>query len=64
MSVFRVSRRGEGIDDADTIEGARRIVRGESPGPLRCGRDPGRALPVGAHQPAVGPDDPASGRAG
>jgi hypothetical protein len=30
--MFRVSQRGEGIDDADTIERAREIVRGESPG--------------------------------
>jgi hypothetical protein len=30
--MFRVSHRGEGIDDADTIEGARGIVRGQSPG--------------------------------
>jgi hypothetical protein len=31
-AIFRVSYRGEGIDDADTIEGARGIVRGQSPG--------------------------------
>jgi hypothetical protein len=30
--MFRVSHRGEGIDDADTIEGAREIVRGQPPG--------------------------------
>jgi hypothetical protein len=30
--MFRVSQRGEGIDDADTIEGDREIVRGQSPG--------------------------------
>jgi hypothetical protein len=28
---FRVSHKGEGIDDAGTIEGARRIVRGTDP---------------------------------
>jgi hypothetical protein len=27
----RVSRQGEGIDDADTIEGAREIVQGQPP---------------------------------
>jgi hypothetical protein len=27
--MFRVSQGGEGIDDADTIEGAREIVRGQ-----------------------------------
>jgi hypothetical protein len=27
--MFRVGQRGEGIDDADTIEGAREIVRGQ-----------------------------------
>jgi hypothetical protein len=30
--MFRVSRKGEGFEDADTIEGARRIVRGQPPG--------------------------------
>jgi hypothetical protein len=30
--MFRVSHRGEGIDDADTIEGARGTVRGQPPG--------------------------------
>jgi hypothetical protein len=30
--MFRVSQLGEGIDDADTIEGARAIVRGRPPG--------------------------------
>jgi hypothetical protein len=31
-AMFRVSQRSEGIDDADTIEGAREIVRGQPPG--------------------------------
>jgi hypothetical protein len=30
--MFRVSNKGDGIDDADTIEGAREIVRGQPPG--------------------------------
>ena len=30
--MFRVSQRGEGIDDADTIDGARTIARGRPPG--------------------------------
>jgi hypothetical protein len=30
--MFRVSHRGEGIDDADTLEGARGAVRGQSTG--------------------------------
>jgi hypothetical protein len=30
--MFRVGHRGEGIDGADTIEGARRVVRGQPPG--------------------------------
>jgi hypothetical protein len=30
--MSRVSHRGEGIDDADTIEGARQIVIGQPPG--------------------------------
>jgi hypothetical protein len=31
-AMFRVSHRGEGIDDADTLEGARGVVRGQSAG--------------------------------
>jgi hypothetical protein len=42
--MFRVSRKGEGIDDAETIEGARQIVRGQSPG--RCNVDEIGAEPV------------------
>jgi hypothetical protein len=30
--MFRVSHRGDDIDDADTIEGAREIVRCQPPG--------------------------------
>jgi len=30
--MFRVSHRGEGIDDADTIEGARGILKCRPPG--------------------------------
>jgi hypothetical protein len=30
--MFRVSHRGDGIDDPDTIEGARGIVRDQPPG--------------------------------
>ncbi len=30
--MFRVSQRGDGIDDADTIDGAREIVRRQPPG--------------------------------
>jgi hypothetical protein len=30
--VLRVSQRGDGIDDADTIEGARGILQGQPPG--------------------------------
>ena len=29
--MYRVSQRGEGIDDAGTIEGAPEIVRGQPP---------------------------------
>jgi hypothetical protein len=60
--MFRVSQRGEGIDDADSIEGGREIVRGQPQG--RYDVDEIRAVHFGAHQPAMGPDDPASGRAG
>jgi hypothetical protein len=31
-AMFRVTHRGEGLDDTDTLEGARGIVRGQSPG--------------------------------
>jgi hypothetical protein len=30
--VYRVSRQGQGIDDADTIEGTRQVVQGQPPG--------------------------------
>ena len=30
--MFRVSHRGDRIGDAETIEGAREIIRGQSPG--------------------------------
>ena len=30
--MFRVSHKGEVIDDADTIEGARQVVQGQPPG--------------------------------
>jgi hypothetical protein len=30
--MFRVSHKGEGIDDAETIDDAREIVRGQEPG--------------------------------
>jgi hypothetical protein len=30
--MFRISQRGEGIDDADTIEGAKQVVSGQPPG--------------------------------
>jgi hypothetical protein len=32
IELFRVSQGGEGIDDADTIEGAREIARGQPTG--------------------------------
>jgi hypothetical protein len=41
--MFRVSHRGEGIDDAGTIEGARAIVVGQPQG--RYGVDEIRAEP-------------------
>jgi hypothetical protein len=42
--MFRVGQRAEGIDDADSIEGAREIVRGQPPG--RYDVDEIRADPV------------------
>jgi hypothetical protein len=42
--MFRVSHRGDGIDDADTLEGARGIGRGQPPG--RYDLDEIRAEPL------------------
>jgi hypothetical protein len=56
--MFRVSRRGEGIDGADTIEGAQEIVRGQSPG--RYDVDEIRAEPLHRGTPA----DPGAGLSG
>jgi hypothetical protein len=42
--MFRVSQQGDGIDDADTIEGAREIVRSQPSG--RYDLDEIRALPA------------------
>ncbi len=36
--MFRISRDGRGIGDANMIEGAREIVRGLRPGPPRSAR--------------------------
>jgi hypothetical protein len=44
--MLRVSHQGEGIDDADTIDGAREIVRGQAPG--RYDVDEIRAEPLEA----------------
>ena len=30
--MYRISQRGDGIEDADTIDGAREIVQGQVPG--------------------------------
>ena len=32
IELFRVSHKGKGLGDADTIEGAREIVQGQPPG--------------------------------
>jgi hypothetical protein len=61
--MFRVSQRGEGIDDAESIEGVHRIVRSQPPG--RHDVDEIRAEPFpGAHESVMVPHDPESGRAG
>ena len=31
-AMYRVSHRGEGLDDADAIEGAHQLVKGQPPG--------------------------------
>ena len=45
--MFRVSHRGEGIDDAEAIEGARQIVRGRPPGPYLVDEIRASPLPSG-----------------
>jgi hypothetical protein len=35
--MYRISQRGEDIDEAGAIEGAREIVRGQPPGRGRAG---------------------------
>jgi hypothetical protein len=45
--MFRVSHRGEGIDDADTIEGAREIVQGQPPGRYGVDEIRGELFPSG-----------------
>jgi hypothetical protein len=63
--MYRVSQRGEGIDDAEKVEGARQVVRGQPPGrydvdeiradPLRSGNSSrlwGRMIRRGVVRPA------------
>jgi hypothetical protein len=45
--MFRVSHRGEGIDDADTIESARGIVRGQATGRYDIDEISAEPLPSG-----------------
>ena len=52
--MFRVSHQSEGIDDADTIDGAREIVRDSLRATTTWTRS-GPSRSRGAHQPAVGP---------
>jgi hypothetical protein len=54
--MFRVRQRADGIDDADTIEGAREVVREQPLG--RCDVDEIRADPLVANEPAVGAVEP------
>jgi len=53
-----------GSGDAATLKGAPGDRPGSAAGPQRPGRDPGRAGPVGAHQPVMGADDPAAVQSG
>jgi hypothetical protein len=45
--MFRVSHQGEGMDDADTIEVAREIVRGRPPGRYDVDRIRAEPFPSG-----------------
>ena len=58
--MFRVSHRREGDDDADTIEGARGIVRGQPPGCYDFDEIRGEPFPSG-HTPRPPPGPPAQG---
>jgi hypothetical protein len=42
--MFQVNHKGEGIDDADTIEIDRYIAREPAARPIRQGRNPGRVV--------------------
>jgi hypothetical protein len=46
-TTFRVSHKGEGIDDTDSIEGAREIVRGQQPGRYHVDEIRAEPLPSG-----------------
>jgi hypothetical protein len=45
--MFRVGQKGEGLDDADTIEGAREIVQDEPPGRYDVDEISAEPLPAG-----------------
>jgi hypothetical protein len=60
--MFRVSHRHGAIDDADTIEGTRGIVRGQSPGRYEVDEIRGGAVPIGAYVKRLGESDPTPGR--
>ena len=45
--MFRVSHQGEGIDDADGIEGAREVVRHQAPGRYDVDEIRGESFPTG-----------------
>ena len=58
--MFRVSRQGGGIDDADTIEGARGIVRGQPASRYDVDKIRAEPFPSGPYIAALGSPDPAS----
>ncbi len=60
--MFRISQRGEGFDDAETLEATREIVRGNPPGCYDVDEIRAQPFPSGA-TPSVGSDDQSSGRA-
>jgi hypothetical protein len=45
--MFRVTHKGEGLDNADTIDGARQIVRGQTPGRYDVDEIRGEPFPSG-----------------
>jgi hypothetical protein len=58
--MFRVSREGQGIDDADTIDEARGVVRVQSPGRYEVDDIRGDPFPSGHSSRSAGARSPST----